>query len=180
MANLAPGQQPSGDDVQGSSRESGTFSGTDEPGLDPTFEKGNYAGSLFGVQLPQGTSAPGTAGAAGPADPTNEPGQLTEGISGLGAADTADTGAPGTAGAENESPGGTTVKYTRPGSFLSGTNQMDTIRDDISGPNDWTQAIDGSYAGGGPDLPGLKGNQPTSTGAGGGSVLAGGYKKGAR
>jgi len=47
------------------------------------------------------------------------------------------------------------------------------VQDNISGHNDWTQAIDGSY-GGGPQLPGVAGNMPDGTGAGGGRVLRGG------
>jgi hypothetical protein len=66
------------------------------------------------------------------------------------------------------------VKYTLPGSYLSGTYEQDVVQDSVSGPSDWTQAIDGSYAGGGPQLPGIKGNEPTSTGAGSGRVLRGG------
>jgi hypothetical protein len=126
------------------------------------------------VALPPGTGAPGTAGASGGTDPTNEPGQLNEGISGEGPAQTADTGAPGSAGAQASDGGADTVKFTRPGSYLSGSYVQDTVNDDISGPNDWTQAIDGSYAGGGPQLPGIKGNEPTSTGSGQGRVMRGG------
>ena len=177
--NLTPGQSPGyGDGAASSPREGNAFSGTRRPGLDPTQEPGNYSASLFGVALPQGTGAPGSAGAGGAADPTNEPGQLNEGISGLGPADIANTGAPGSAGATNSGAGGDAVAYTRPGSYLSGTYQQDTVNDSISGPGDWTQAIDGSYAGGGPQLPGIKGNEPTSTGAGGGRVLRGGRSVG--
>ena len=179
MANLTPGQQVGSGDVSGG-RESGAFSGTHDAGTDPTVEPGQYPSSFFGVSLPMGTGAGGSAGAGGGADPTNEPGQLTEGISGLGASATADTGAPGSGGQQNGSGGGTSISYTRPGSFLSGTNQQDTVTDNISGPSDWTQAIDGSYAGGGPQLPGISGNEPTSTGAGGGRILKGGYRRGQR
>ena len=85
----------------------------------------------------------------------------------------ANTGAPGTSGAQNSGPGGTTITYTNPGSFLGGTYRQDTVTDNISGVNDWTQAIDGSY-GGGPQLPGIEGNMPSGTGAGEGTVLKGG------
>src|ERR1043166_8205427 len=139
MTNLTPGQSAGGS-VSGT-REAGAFSGTHDTGTDPTNEPGQYPGSLFGVGLPQGTGAPGTTGASGGADPSNEPGQLNEGISGLGPSDTANTHAPGSSGQQNGSGGGTTVSYTRPGSFLSGTNQQDTTSDNISGPGDWTQAI---------------------------------------
>jgi hypothetical protein len=143
--------------------------------MDPTFVKGNYAQSLFGVALPQGTGAPGSQGAVpGSGDPSNEPGQVNEGISGLGPDVIASTGSPGTAGQQNQSSGPDTITYTRPGSYLSGTYTSDTVHDSISGPNDWTQAIDGSYGDDEPQLPGIRGNMPTGTGAGEGRVLHGG------
>jgi hypothetical protein len=177
--NLTPGQTPGYGSVSGA-RETGAYSGTKTGGLDPTLEPGNYSSSIFGVQLPAGTGAPGSQGAAysGDVDPTNQPGQLNEGISGEGPAQTANTGAPGSQGATNGGAGPDAVSFTRPGSYLSGTYQQDTVHDSISGPSDWTQAIDGSYAGGGPQLPGIKGNEPTSTGAGAGRVLRGGRAAG--
>ena len=177
--NLTPGQVPGYGDVAGA-RETDAYSGVKAGGLDPTLEPGNYADSLFGVQLPQGTGAPGSQGAtySGDVDPTNEPGQLNEGLSGLGPSAIADTGAPGSMGAQNGGAGPDTVTYTRPGSYLSGTYQPDTVHESVSGPNDWTQAIDGSYAGGGPQLPGISGNEPTTTGAGMGRVMRGGRAQG--
>lgn len=172
MANLSPGQDPGyGSSVSGTP---GAYSGTSAQS-DPTNEPGQYPGSLFGVALPPGTGAPGTAGASGMADPTNQPGQLDEGISGEGPSQTADTGAPGSQGVQNSSGGGPDViHFTRPGSYLTGTYEQDTVSDSVSGPSDWTQAIDGSYAGGGPQLPGIMGNEPTSTGSGQGRVMRGG------
>lgn len=174
MANNHPGFADFGQSevVSGSGAQSGTGSG-----LDPTLEPGNYASSLFGVQLPQGTGAPGSGGAHGPSDPTNEPGQLNEGISGLGPDQIAHTGAPGSSGAGNNEGGPDSVKYTLPGSYLSGTYEQDTVADSVSGTQDWTQAIDGSY-GGGPQLPGVQGNMPSGTGAGSGRVLRGGRSVG--
>lgn len=170
---VPPGQNPPG---------GGKVSGAGAPdaagtpaGGDVTHEPNQYPGSLFGVALPRGTGAPGSAGAGRTADVANQPGQLNEGISGLGPADTADTGAPGSQGATVNPGGGDSVTYTRPGSFLTGTNVEDTVRDDISGTGDWTQAHDGSY-GGNLNLPGITGNQPTSTGAGRGRVLRGGRR----
>ena len=179
MANLPPGQGSGG--VSGSA---GTKQAGASLGGDPSNEPGQYPGSLFGVGLPQGTGAPGSAGASGGSDPSNEPGQLNEGISGLGPSDTADTHAPGTTGQQNGGGGPDRVTYTRPGAFLTGTNEQDTVNDSISGTGDWTQAIDGSYAGGGPQLPGVAGNEPTSGGnryqPGTGRVLRGGYRRGQR
>ena len=171
MANNHPGFAgfAQSEVVSGSAAQSGTGAG-----FDPTLEAGNYGPSLFGVALPQGTGAPGSAGAAGSAsDPTNQPGQLNEGISGEGPAQIADTGAPGSAGAGNSEGGPDAVKYTLPGSYLSGTYEQDTVADSISGTQDWTQAIDGSY-GSAVNLPGIEGNMPTSTGAGSGRVMRGG------
>jgi hypothetical protein len=175
MANLPPGQTPGYGPVAGA-REEGAFSGTARPGLDPTAELGQTPGSLFGVTLPQNTGAPGSPGASdrASADPTNEPGQVYEGISGEGPAQIADTGAPGSQGASNGGAGPDAVSYTRPGSFLSGTYVQDTVNDSVSGPRDWTAANDSGYASGGPQLPGIKGNEPQGTGSGMGRVLRGG------
>ena len=124
MANLTPGTQPGfGGEAASQPSQSSAYSGT-SGAQDPTTEPGQYPGSFFGVQLPQGTGAPGSQGASGHADPTLEPGQLNEGISGLGPADTANTGAPGSQGAQNGSSGPDSVSYTRPGSYSSGTYQQ--------------------------------------------------------
>ena len=155
---VTPGQVPPGGGMVSGNTPvaAGTYGG------EVTAEPNQYPSSLFGVRLPQGTGAPGSGGAAGGADPTNQPGQLSEGISGEGASQTSQTGAPGSTGAQNGSGGPDAVTYTRPGSFLTGTNQSDTVSDSVSGPNDWTQAIDGSYGGGGPQLPGIAGNEPAA------------------
>ena len=171
-----PAQTPQGG---GKVSGAGAPSAAGAYGGEVTNEPNQYPGSIFGVGLPQGTGAPGTAGAGRGADPTNQPGQLNEGISGEGPSDTADTGSPGSQGAMNGPGGADSVTYTRPGSFLTGTNQSDVVRGDISGTSDWTQAHDGSY-GGDLNLPGIVGNQPAGTGAGSGRVLRGGFRKGQR
>jgi hypothetical protein len=153
----------------GSHAQSGTGTGGD-----PTTEPGNYEGSNFGIALPPGTGAPGSAGAAGSgSDPTNQPGQLNEGLSGEGPPDTDATGSPGSAGAANNEGGPDSVSFTLPGSYLSGTYTQETVADAVSGTQDWTQAIDNSYPGS-PQLPGIQGNAPAGTGAGGGRVMRGG------
>src|SRR5258708_38058335 len=123
---VIPGQQPpGGGDVSGARGPdaAGAYGG------EVTGEPGQYPASLFGIALPQGTGAPGTAGAARTADPTNQPGQLTEGISGTRPADTADTGAPGTEGSGMDPAGGAdSISYTPPGSFLTGTHMQATVR----------------------------------------------------
>jgi hypothetical protein len=171
MTTPIPGYGSSGASSRPLRKSSGRTSG------EPTNEPGQYPASLFGAALPQGTGAPGSPGASGAADPTNEPGQLNEGISGLGPADIANTGAPGRAGALNHGGGADRITFTRPGSYLTSTYEQDTVTDSVSGTSDWTQAIDGSY-GGGPQLPGVAGNMPTSTGAGQGRVMRGGRSEG--
>ena len=170
MANNHPGfaDFAQSEVVKGSGAQAGVPSGDD-----PTNEPGNTPSSLFGIALPTGTGAPGSAGASGASDPTNEPGQTTEGFSGEGPDVVADTGAPGSSGASNNEGGPDAVKYTLPGSYLSGTYVEDVVNDSVSGDQDWTQAIDNSYPGS-PQLPGIKGNTPMGTGAGMGRVLRGG------
>lgn len=169
-----------GETVPGYGREAPAREGpTAQAGVpaafDATTELGQTPASLFGVALPQGTGAPGTAPAPPGGDTTNEPGQLNEGISGLGPDVTAETGAPGSGGATASLGGGPdAVKFTRPGSFLSGTYVQDQVQDSVSGVTDWTQANDSGYGSGGPQLPGIKGNEPGGTGAGAGRVLRGG------
>jgi len=142
----------------------------------PGFE---YENEMFGGPLPRGTGAPGTAGGDGDGDPTIEPGQTTDDFTGLSREDVTDTGAPGTAGAtHSEGTGADTVTFTRPGSYLSGTYASDSVRDDVDGPGNWTEANDSGYATGGPQLPGIKGNEPRAGEGkfqpGGGRVLRGG------
>ena len=112
-------------------------------------------------------------------DPTNEPGQTEDGLTGISEDEITETGAPGSTGADpSDGTGSESVTFTRPGSYLSGTYAMSTVRDDIDGPTDWTQANDSGYATGGPQLPGIKGNEPEAgTGRfqpGGGRVMRGG------
>ena len=145
---------------------------------DPVNQPGQYPASLFGVALPAGTGAAGTPGPPlNSGDPTNEPGQLNEGLSGLGPSVIGETGAPGSAGIQNHGGGPDQVTFTRPGSYLTDTYDQAVVSDSVSGINDWTQANDGSY-GGGPQLPGVAGNMPLTTGAGEGSVMHGGRSQG--
>lgn len=172
--NLTPGQQPGYGGLASAPPDAQANSGTPNAAVDPTNQLGQTPSSIFGAAIPQTTGAPGSTGAQpGTADPTNQPGQTTEGFSGEGPSQIASTGAPGSAGAQNGGAGPDSVKYTDPGSYLSGTYQQDTVSDSVSGTDDWTQAIDGSY-GGSKNLPGIAGNTPTTTGAGAGRVLRGG------
>lgn len=180
---IAPGQRPDGSSggLKSGTGTGRTWSGTpDRGGADPTnlegqYPPGGWADSLFGSPLPTGTGAPGTAGARGGADPTNEPGQLNEGLSGLGPADTANSGAPGTGTTPNSSGGGSTVTFTDPGTQPGvGAYRAESVSDDLSGPRDSTQVNDQGYGSGGPQLPGIAGNEPKGTGAGGGGVRRGG------
>ena len=148
---------------------------TNEPGQYPV---GNWGSAFFGGPLPDGTGAPGTRGATGSSDPTNEPGQISDGLTGITDAEITETGAPGMSTTPNTSGGASSISYTRPGSPYSGTYKSDTTSDDLSGVHDSTQANDEGYATGGPQLPGLKGNEPRAGEGryqpGSGTVLRGG------
>jgi hypothetical protein len=150
---------------------------------DPTLEPGQYPpGSdhgIFGGPIPAGTGAPGTAGASGmPDDPTNEPGQTQDGLTGISEHDITNTGAPGTQGSSPDPGGSSSVTFTKAGSYLSGTYDPETVGYTTDGPADGTQANDDGYASGGPQLPGIKGNEPQAGSGryqpGGGRVLRGG------
>lgn len=189
---ISPAHRP--DDNAGSGNVSGTdashaWSGTPNHDGDPTnmdgqYPPGSWGNALFGGPLPDGTGAPGTQGVRTDAsmDSTNEPGQTVDGLTGVSDHDIVSSGAPGTAtrvpGPGDEG-GSTAITFTRPGAYLSGTNQSETMRDDLSGPTDSTQANDQGYATGGPQLPGIKGNEPQPGQGhryqpGGGRVLRGG------
>ena len=144
-----------------SGRASGNTDATNEPGQYPV---GGWGDSIFGGPLPDGTGAPGTQGASYSADtdPTNEPGQTEDGLTGITEAEITQTGAPGTQGAAygGNGGGGEQITFTKVGSFLSDTNAEDTVNATVDGPTDWTQANDSGYATGGPQLPGIRGNEP--------------------
>lgn len=151
-------------------------------GGDPTLEPGQYPPGadhgIFGGPLPAGTGAPGTAGATGGSDPTTEPGQTQDGLTGISEAQITQTGAPGTQGTVPDPGGSSQVTFTRPGSYLTGTYDPVTVGYTTDGPQDGTQANDDGYASGGPQLPGLKGNEPQAGSnrfqPGGGHVMRGG------
>lgn len=184
MAGNEPSQKPyGGGKVAGTTQVSGHGGGGD-----PTTEPGQYPPSrsdIFGGPLPTGTGAPGTqGGGGGGGDPTTEAGQLTDSFTGDSDAEITGTGAPGTSTNPGSRGGGTSVSYTRPGSFLSGTYQSDVASEVIDGPGGATEANSQGYGTGGPQLPGLEGNEPTAGNSkfqpGSGKVLRGGYTKGTR
>lgn len=180
MADNEPSQQPQGGGkVSGAnqSRSGIPGGGNDDTSQPGQYPPGDWGTAIFGGPLPSGTGAPGTTGGAGGGDVTAEPGQLTDGLTGITDAEISNTGAPGTGTTPNDSGGGTSVTYTRPGSFMSGTYKSDTATEDISGPGSGTEANDEGYATGGPQLPGIKGNEPQPGGRfqpGSGRVLRGG------
>lgn len=154
------------------------------PAADPTNEAGQYppgdwGSAIFGGTLPDGTGAPGTQGGAGLGDgDTVEAGQTVDGLTGLTHDDINSSGAPGTQGStENLGTGADAVTFTRPMAGITGY-ETETVRDNIGGSADWTQANDDGYNSGGPQLPGIAGNEPAAGGGrfqpGGGSVLRGG------
>lgn len=164
---ISPSQRPDDNSTAAGARVAGTdasraWSGTPGRNADPTnqegqYPPGNWGDAIFGGPQPMGTGAPGTQGASWSAgtDPTTEPGQLEEGLSGVGEADNAHSGAPGTVTAPNTEGGSSTISYSQPGAYLSGSNRSDTLTDDLSGARDSTQANDEGYASGGPKLPGM-------------------------
>jgi hypothetical protein len=167
---------------QGKTTTSGRpYSGTNES-ADPTTEPGQYpvggwGNAIFGGPLPDGTGAPGSQGARGAADPTNEPGQVSDGLTGITDAEISNTGAPGTQGAVDHDGGADSITYTYPNDGIGPYAQV-SVSDDLSGPGDSTGANDQGYATGGPQLPGIKGNEPQAGGSryqpGGGHVMRGG------
>lgn len=174
-----PSQRPQGGGRVAGGNQGSAYSGT-SGGSDPTTEPGQYPPSntsIFGGSLPTGTGAPGTRGGGGGADVTAEAGQLTDGLTGVTDAQISQTGAPGTSTSPVSGGGGTSVDYTKPGSFLSGTYQQETSSETIAGTGSSTEANQEGYGTGGPQLPGIKGNEPVPGGKfqpGGGRVLRGG------
>lgn len=157
------------------------YSGVAET-ADPTNEPGQYPvtganAQIFGGPLPSGTGAPGSAGASGSADATNEPGQVSDGFSGVTDSEITSTGAPGSSGAQVHDGGSDAVMYTKPTAGIT-PYEMETTSDNVSGTGDWTAANDSGYATGGPQLPGIKGNEPEAGAGrfqpGGGTVMRGG------
>lgn len=161
------------------------YSGVNSPS-DPTNEPGQYpvtpswGDAIFGGPLPTGTGAPGSTGArrgqAG-TDATNEPGQTSDGLTGVTDAQITQSGAPGSQGAVDSDGGADSVTFTAASDGIN-PYRMVTTSDDISGPGDWTGANDQGYATGGPQLPGIAGNEPQAGAGryqpGGGSVMRGG------
>src|SRR5215472_17039265 len=125
--NLNPDQTPGYGNAAEAFRPGAqdAISGVPSGGVDPTNELGQTPPSLFGVAQTYSTGATGSGGAvySDAVDPTNEPGQVDEGLSGTTSAQNAATGAPGSTAAQNHGTGPDAVKFTRPGSYLTGTNQ---------------------------------------------------------
>jgi hypothetical protein len=156
------------------------YSGTSESS-DPTnqpgqFPPGNWGTALFGGPL-SGSGAPGSQGASGPSDPTIMAGQNSDGLTGITDAQITQSGAPGGQGAVNGGSGGSSITFTQASDGIGPYAQI-TDNDDLSGPKDSTQANDAGYASGGPQLPGIKGNEPEAGSSryqpGGGHVMRGG------
>jgi len=155
-------------------------------GKDPTLVSGQDPSDLFGVTQSYSTGAPGSAGASAQpqGDPTNEPGQYpaTEPISGVSLNG---TGAPGSGGAGDlmGNPAGVAVQVTDP-NYTAGQPgggsgvQFVSANVQVGGPLDST-TLPGQYADhAAGNIPAM--SQPTSTGAGSGSILHGGYRRGQR
>jgi hypothetical protein len=176
MAAANPGKTPT------SARP---YSGVTTPS-DPTNQPGQYpvgdwGTAIFGGQLPAGTGAPGSGrDMTEPIDPTNEPGQTVDGLTGITHQEITSTGAPGTQGTVPDTDAGgdgTTFTITAASDGINPYRQV-TMSDELSGPQDSTQANDDGYATGGPQLPALQGNEPQAGQGryqpGAGRVLRGG------
>jgi hypothetical protein len=171
VASQVPGYGPArraGEDETGAS--SGVRERDDVTSL-PGQLPGENDHGIFGGPLPAGTGAPGSEPSrrtASPADATNLPGQLGEVFTGVPVSDAAGYSPSlkiGTQGAvPSTGTGPDPVSFTRPGSYLSGTYAAETVRGDIEGPGNWTEANDSGYATGGPQLPGIRGNEPVAGG----------------
>jgi hypothetical protein len=158
------------------------YSGTNE-NSDPTNEPGQYPVTadqhgIFGGPLPSGTGAPGSPGAyPGPADATNEAGQTEDGLTGISEDQITQSGAPGSQGAVNANGGADTVTYTEASDGILPYKEV-TVNDSVSGTADWTGANTQGYGSGGPQLPGIRGNEPEAGSSryqpGAGRVLRGG------
>jgi hypothetical protein len=137
---------------------------------DPTNEPGQPATSVFGLSAPTSTGLGGSAGSStgSSTDVTMYDGQLEQSITGLSGAAVTSSGLNGVTGASPGS-GGTSVTYTDPFGFIGGVNRSVQTSGTIDGVGDWTQANRDGYAGG-PTLPILQNNRPTSTGLGAGHV----------
>lgn len=162
MADTSRGQRPARQ-VSGRRRN-----GTGEGG-DPTNQRGQTPGEIFGFAQTYNTGARGSAPDGGvPADVTIQRGQLDPGLSNVEGSEIISTGASGSEGARR-SGGGETVSYTDPFGVIGGGSDEVTCRGQISGTGDWTQANADGYAAG-PTLPVLANARPVSTGAGQGRV----------
>lgn len=151
------------------------YNGYNEPGIDPTNERGQTPSEIFGLSTPMTTGARGSSGAGmgDPGDVTMQHGQLDSGLAQVSGSEITSTGAPGSMGATLGGNGGTSVTYTDPYGFQGGVNRSVTVTGKIDGPGDWTQFGDGSGFTGA-TLPSLVNARPVSSGAGEGHVRGAG------
>ena len=152
-------------------------------GADPSQVTGQDPASFLGIPYSYNTGLGGSAGGAGGGDPTNEAGQTPADMP-ISGVPLAGTGLDGTQGAPQdqiETPG-TSFQVTDP-NYTAGKPgggsgiQMVSAPVAVGGHGDSTM-VAGQYP---PAKPLPDGNYfPDNSGAGDGSVLVGGYKKGAR
>jgi hypothetical protein len=138
----------------------------------PTVQLGQLPDTIFGESTDiHSTGLGGSAGAgpAAPADVTVQKGQLTDELGHTPDSVITHTGVSGTDGAHNANGGPDTVTYTDPWGVIGGVNRNVSVGAHIDGEGDWTQANDCGYSGG-PTLPTLENNRPTSTGLGSGHI----------
>lgn len=174
MAAVSDGTNPGRTGKPERQSPSRTRNGRSEAGLDDTVQRGQLPGEIFGIPQHYATGAAGSRGSvtSGSTDVTEMDGQLEESVTGLRGAAITSTGAPGSSGASNSS-GGETVTYTDPFGYLGQEHRESSTLGRVDGPGDWTQANDQGYSGG-PQMPILQNNRPTSTGAGQGRIRGAG------
>lgn len=140
-------------------------------GGDPTNMPHQPEGSVFGMTAPTHTGLGGSGGSntGSGTDVTMYDGQLEQSITGLSGQAVTSSGLSGGSGAHPGGGGSTSVSYTDPFGFVGGVNRTVETSGTIDGTGDWTQANADGYAGG-PTLPILQNNRPTSSGLGSGHV----------
>lgn len=142
--------------------------------LDPTNQEGQTPAEIFGMST--GLTSTGMKGSSdfkAASDVTLEAGQLDDDFGHSSESFVTDTGMPGSQGSSPQR-GGETVNYTDAFGIIGGVNRDVTTTGTISGQGEWTQFNADGYSGG-PTLPGLENNRPTSSGVGDGHVKGAGH-----
>jgi hypothetical protein len=138
-------------------------------GNDPTIQDGQLPSTIFGEPTDIHSTGLGGSGGGGGggSDVTVFPGQLEDSLGHTPESVLTHSGVGGSEGAHNGNGGPDHVTYTDPWGVIGGVNRNVSVSAHIDGEGDWTQANDCGYSGG-PTLPTLESNRPTSSGVGSG------------